>query len=145
MDTRRHHVSTDYFDLVGDTVRADHPVPVELALHHPYAGVVLVWTGGLDDAAGWRERATAVGSPVARVTSWRPARLEVAMPGVVIGGGPALVHACFVDAPVDADGGGAWIDALTVIGDALAGADPWLVAPFVPTVPGTDALLERLW
>jgi hypothetical protein len=151
MDTRRHHVSTDYFDLVGDAARADHPVPVELALHHPYPGLVLVWTGGLDDEPAWRQRATAAGSPVARVTSWRPAALDVAMPGVVIGGGPALVHACFVDAPVDADGGGAWDDVLAAVEGAFGGsasgsrAGPWLVAPFVPTVPGTEAHLDRLW
>jgi hypothetical protein len=145
MDTRRHHVSTDYFDLAGDRVRPDHPVPVELALHHPYPGLVLVWTGGLDDQAEFRERATATGSAVARVTSWRPAVLDVAMPGVVIDGPPAQVHACFVDAPVDADGGGAWADVLTDIGEALGGSSPWLVAPFVPTVPGTEAHLDALW
>jgi hypothetical protein len=148
MDTRRHHVSTDYYDLVDDRARPDHPVPVELALHHPYPGLVLVWTGGPEGRdAGFRERATVAGSPVARVTSWRPAVLDVAMPGAVMGdpGADVRVHACFVDAPVDADGGGAWDDVLAGIGDALGRAEPWLVAPFVPTVPGTEEHLDRLW
>ena len=44
MRSDRTHVSTSYHDLVGATSRVDHPVPVELALHHPYGGLVMVWT-----------------------------------------------------------------------------------------------------
>jgi hypothetical protein len=127
MDPRRHHVSTSYYDLVGVTARDADPVPAELALHHPYAGMVVVWSD--DDVS-----ASLVGGPVAQVVTWTPSSAVPQMPGAVLGDPErrVFVHTCFVD-----DLSQGWPD--------LAGVDALLVAPFVPTVPGTETHLDRLW
>jgi len=158
MDPRRHHVSTAYYDLVGSSRRADHGVPVELALHHPYAGVVVVWTAARDprgDHAGWAAtvlgpRLVVPGSPVAQVVTFRPTALPEpfpTMPGTIIDGesvDDVLVHCCFVDA----DPRVTWPTPLADLAAVLADdpvARPLLIAPFIPTVAGTDAHLDELW
>jgi hypothetical protein len=56
------------------------------------------------------------------------------MPGAVMADPDrdVLVHCCFVD---DLTGGWPTFD----------GVDALLVAPFVPTVPGTETYLDQLW
>jgi hypothetical protein len=130
MDARRHHVSTSYYDLVSVTARDADPVPAELALHHPYPGLVVVWA---DDDVSDR----LVGGPVAQVVAFRPATLPdplPRMPGAVMGDPDrdVVVHCCFVD---DLSSGWPTFD----------GVDALLVAPFVPTVPGTETHLDQLW
>jgi hypothetical protein len=126
MDPRRHHVSTSYYDLVSVTARDADPVPAELALHHPYAGLVVVWSD--EDVS-----AELVGGPVAQVVAWTQADVP-GLPGAVLGEPErrVVVHTCFVD---DLSGGWPTFD----------GVDALLVAPFVPTVPGTEAHLDDLW
>src|SRR3954447_11775105 len=58
MNGDRDHVSTAVYDYVGGTGRGSSPVPAEIALDHPYAGLVLVWIrpeDGVDvrDLAAW--------------------------------------------------------------------------------------------
>ena len=155
MRTDRHHVSTSYYDLVGVTGRGERPVPVELALHHPYPALVMIWTNAEHDheqsAAALRDALVADSSPIGSVVTFRPVVLPPplpAMPGVVIGDdavdpGAVLAHCCFVDADPDA----AWPELLGRVDAALA-ASPvtaLLVAPFVPTVTGTDTYFDELW
>jgi hypothetical protein len=155
MRSDRHHVSTSYYDLVGLDARGSRPVPVELALHHPYDALVMMWTtaatGHEDAAAAMRRALVAEPSPVGLVVTFRPIDLPPplpAMPGVVIGDArvsteQVLAHCCFVDA----DLASSWAGLAPRIGAALAdnGLDPLLVAPFVPTVAGTDTYLDQLW
>jgi hypothetical protein len=164
MNTDRHHVSTSYYDLAGHTPRDKNPVPVELALHHPYPGLVMIWTStsATDHearAAGLRAHLTEGESPISRAVTFRPIVLPdplPAMPGVIIDrgkDGPAagedelatdiLAHCCFVDGDVAAQ----WptVSALIEKSLATAGVDAVLVAPFIPTVPGTDTYLDELW
>jgi len=129
MDQRRHHVSTAYYDLVSVVARDADPVPAELALHHPYAGVVVVWSD--DDQSG-----ALVGGPVAQVVAFRPTVLPdplPRMPGAVMSEPErdVVLHCCFVD---DLSGGWPTFD----------GVDALLVAPFIPTVPGTERYLDEL-
>jgi hypothetical protein len=126
MNTDRHHVSTSYYDLVSVTARDADPVPAELALHHPYAGLVVVWSD--DDVAD-----QLVGGSVGQVVTFRPAAVP-GLPGSVMSDPDrdVLVHCCFVD-----DLSAGWPD--------LTGVDALLVAPFVPTVPGTETYLDELW
>jgi hypothetical protein len=159
MNTDRHHVSTSYYDLAGHTPRDKNPVPVELALHHPFPGLVMIWTSTAASdhearAAALRAHLTEAASPVSRVVTFRPIELPEplpAMPGVVIDdadeGGDTnrniLAHCCFVDGdPVEQ-----WPATATAIEKSLAtsGLDAVLVAPFIPTVPGTDTYLDELW
>jgi hypothetical protein len=68
------------------------------------------------------------------------------MPGVIIGGDPArdvLAHCCFVDRDID--------DSWPAVSERVTraagqpGATLLLVAPFVPTVAGTDTYLDEIW
>jgi hypothetical protein len=63
------------------------------------------------------------------------------MPGVIVDG-PAptgvVVHCCFLTEHP----GVAWTGIETRILDVM---EPLLVAPFVPTVPGTRTHLDQLW
>ncbi len=145
MNTDRHHVSTAYYDVVGTRAARDDGVPVELALYHPYAGLVVIWEANSSTAAA--ERLLSDDLPVDRVVSFRPVELPdplPAMPGVIIGETDAavpsdiVVHCCFLrEYPASA-----WPGVAARIGDVM---DPLLVAPFVPTVPGTRTHLDELW
>jgi hypothetical protein len=164
MNTDRHHVSTSYYDLAGHTPRDKNPVPVELALHHPYPGLVMIWTTTRANdhevrAAGLRGHLTEADSPISRAVTFRPIALPEplpAMPGVIAsqreigrddGDNPddteILAHCCFVDGDVAAQ----WPTTAALIEKALAtaGLEALLVAPFIPTVPGTDTYLDELW
>jgi hypothetical protein len=148
MRTDRRHVSTAYYDLVGATGRGAKPVPMELALAHPYDALVMIWTSaptGHDGAAaGLRASLVDDTSPIGNVVTFREAPVDP-MPGAIIGEtavDPAtvLAHAAFVNGAVDEALVGRITSAI-----AAAGLTPLLVAPFVPTVPGTDIYLDQLW
>ena len=132
MDPRRHHVSTAYYDLVSVTPRDEHSAPAELAVHRAYPGVVVVWAdpGTVDPAA------LATG-PVDQVVTFRNVALPEplpAMPGAVMSEPDRDIelHLCFVD-----DTSGDWATRIDAT-DAL------LVAPFIPTIPGTTTYLDQL-
>ncbi|MCU1378482.1 MAG: hypothetical protein JWN29_1465 [Acidimicrobiales bacterium] len=127
MNTDRHHVSTSYYDLVSVTARDTDPVPAELALHHPYAGLTVVWSN--DEVAD-----RLIGPSVSQVVTFRPAAVA-GLPGSIMSDPDrdVFVHCCFVD------------DLGLDLHEALAGVEPLLVAPFRPTVPGTETYLDELW
>jgi hypothetical protein len=157
MRSDRTHVSTSYYDLQGAASRGDHQVPKELALQHPYGGLVVVWTEGTGDRAAHDAAATALrdglvadSSPIAQVISFRAIRLPEplpAMPGAVPGDAEVrrdvVAHCCFVDADVRQT----WIRTSMAVHEALrtSGATALLVAPFLPAVAGTDTYLDELW
>jgi hypothetical protein len=156
MNPNRHHVSTSYYDLVSVQGRGGQPVPAELAMHHPYQALVMVWTTTDDSgdsaafAAAFGSALTDDDSPVGQVVSFRPYALPAplpTMPGVAIGetiDGAVTAHACFVDAEVISN----WPE---IRGRIEAGADTdpatqiVLAAPFYPAVSGTDTHLDQLW
>jgi hypothetical protein len=158
MRSDRRHISTAYYDLVGVTARGERPVPAELALHHPYAALVMVWSEATASpspeaheswAAGFRAALTGRGSSVGQVVTFRPIELPEPLstvPGAIIGGDPArdvLAHCCFVDVPLEQ----AWRDLSGTVRRAFDDAPivPLLVAPFIPSVTGTDTYLDELW
>ena len=112
--------------------RDDDSAPAELAIHRQYPGVVVVWAdpGTVDPAA-------LVGGPVDQVVTFRSIALPEPlppMPGAVMSEPDRTVevHLCFVD-----DTSGDWADRLDPEGALL-------VAPFIPTVPGTTRYLDQL-
>lgn len=157
MRSDRTHVSTSYYDLSGVHGRGEQPVPPELALQHPYRGLVMVWTQAVTASASheewadtFRRELTIAGSPIGQIVSFRPIDLPAPlpkMPGVIVGDVSArdvLAHCCFVDADVAAS----WLRVSTLLRTALARSSsvvPLLVAPFVPAVAGTDTYLDQLW
>lgn len=132
MDPRRHHVSTSYYDLASTVARDEASPSPELAIHRQYPAVVVVWADpGAVDPAGL------VGGPVDQVVSFRNIALPEplpAMPGAVMSDPerPVEVHLCFVD-----DVSGDWAEWVAPEGALL-------VAPFIPTVPGTTTYLDQL-
>lgn len=133
MDPRRHHVSTSYYDLASVVPRDAGSAPAELAIHRQYPGLVVVWSdpGTVDPSA-------LVGGPVDQVVTFRSIGLPdplPAMPGAVMSDPDRAVelHLCFVDDVTSAD----WATRLDPEGALL-------VAPFIPTVPGTTRYLDEL-
>jgi hypothetical protein len=150
MNPDRHHVSTSYHDLLSVAVRDDRPVPVELALHHHYAGLVMVWTDSpADAAAAFGAALAAPGSAVEQVVSFRPIDLPdplPEMPGAIIGAPVPdgfVAHAAFIDAEPSS----VWPDVTERIRVSVerSGVSLLLAAPFIPSVPGTDRHLDELW
>jgi hypothetical protein len=133
MNPNRHHVSTSYYDLVSVVARDDDSAPAELAIHRQYPGLVVVWAD-----AGTVDPASLVGGPVDQVVTFRNIALPdplPAMPGAVMADPDRAVdvHACFVDSVTSGD----WATRLDPEGALL-------VAPFIPTVPGTTRYLDQL-
>jgi hypothetical protein len=154
MSGDRDHVSTAYYDLVGVSARGARPVPVELALHHPYTALVMIWTEATSPgheawAATFRDGLVTGDSPIGQVVTVRPIVLPPPlpmMPGVIIGGDPTrdvLGHCCFVDRDIT-ESWPALHDRINNLAEK-PGATLLLVAPFVPTVAGTDTYLDELW
>jgi hypothetical protein len=154
MNPNRTHVSSDYFDLVNVSSRPSNRVPPELALHHPYPGLVVVWTGRAAAASAGASRALGDAlvhgeSEIGQVVSFAPTALPPSyppMPGVA----PLMesdkhvhVHCAFIDGDVAAS----WPALRSRIDAAVRSADVELLlaAPFIPTIPGTDAFLDELW
>ena len=141
------------YDLVGEQRRDDDGVPAELVAQHPFDG--LVWTiverdqeRSLDEV---RERLLATlgdaleGSPVATTLAFTPLPKLPWWPAAapeVPGVGDRLVLAHYLDTPPEE----CWerLAGLRDTIDATGIARTLLVAPFVPTVPGTDRYCDEL-
>ncbi|MCU1393466.1 MAG: hypothetical protein JWM34_1894 [Ilumatobacteraceae bacterium] len=150
MRTDRQHVSTAYYDLVGATGRGERAVPIELALHHPYGALVMIWTSGVVDdgeaAADLRAALVADDAPFGTVATFRPTTYP-AMPGAIIGEsdvdpGSVLAHCCFVD---DQTHDAAALRGRAEHAVAGCGLASLLIAPFVPVAAGTDPDATTLW
>lgn len=156
----RTHAHTAIYLHQQDFYRDADPVPMELALIHPYRALVSVHVDRADgirsaDLDGWMstvgaEMALDADSPIGSISTWRPIIPKGNGEGdapMELGTGPGT-HArtclmCFVDG----DTGPAMerIRTLTDELDASAIASVQLVAPFRPTVPGTDRYADQLW
>jgi hypothetical protein len=154
-DERTVQTATTY-DYVGGAFADPDGVPPEQALEHRFPGVVWTWIErdpgtSLDEMRQWLLEehlpATFAGAPVAMTLAftplpkadwWPAAAPEV--PGV--GDRLILVHFLEVD-PRDC-----WADHFAGLGasiDASGKARTLFVAPFIPTVPGTDRYCDELW
>jgi hypothetical protein len=149
-------MSATTYEFVGDVARDDDGVPPELTLAHQYPGAV--WTfierdpeTSLDEVRDWMlgehlplvladapVASTLAFTPMPKAAWWPAAAPEV--PGV----GDRLVLVHFLEtAPTEC-----WDPYFARLGagiDASGKAQTLLVAPFVPTVPGTDRYCDELW
>lgn len=135
------------------------PVPVELALDHPYPGLVTIHlerSPGNDARAFGQWLSTEAlpdllgDSPVHSVSGWTPvsrdpevdgnAPMELGSP---TGGKERLLLLAFCDRPPQEF----WdrIRAFTDHIEASGQARTLLAAPFVTTIPGTDTYTDQLW
>lgn len=155
MFPHRDHVHTFMYVHRWTVGRDEDGVPVELALDHPFEGLISLVVRAHDDTdrraySAWlRDELladTLAGTPLALAAGFTP----IPMPD---------------DAPVDQElpagmdrrqmvllfsqeNPAACVDAWSGLADAVAahgGGTVELVAPFVPTVPGTDTFCDQLW
>ena len=144
------------YDYVGGMFADDDGVPPEQALEHRYPGVVWTWVErtadtSFDELRDWlldeHLPAALAGAPVAMTlgftplpkADWWPAAAPE-VPGV--GDRIMLVHFLETD-PRDC-----WDTHFASLGKSIddsGRARTLLVAPFVPTDPGTDRYCDQLW
>ena len=154
MFEKRDHIYTIIADHDWAHYRDADPVPAELALDHPYPGLVAV-VGGIEDGASredldawYREQYlpdALKGSPVALCLSFTPVPLRGDAPAdVPRSEGRRFVHLYFLEGESTA----AWDAHFAGHAAALAGTGLgrllW-ASPFRPTLPGTDTYTDQLW
>ena len=151
MNPNRDHVSTAAYDLAGSVGRGPAPVPPEIALDHPYAGLVVAWIRGdstesvLAAASALRAERDpellAEGSPIGQIIDFVQVTKEGGLPPLT-GECPEVIRLYFCDQ----DPEHCW-DAFVTLADDVAaqGARLELAAPFIPTIPGTTQYLDELW
>jgi hypothetical protein len=159
MFEERDHVHTLLYRHRFDVGRDPEPVPAELALDHPYKGLVVMWvdapetepaeTARTDLEARLRDDvlpAVLPGSGAGLVVGWEPLPLQVDVPGVARSDSldRRILLLWFLDAePAES--------IATTSGKARelieSGGYGTVVAamPFIPTVPGTDKYTDQLW
>jgi hypothetical protein len=152
MNGEREHVSTSLYDFVGAVNRPDWPVPPEIALDHPYDGLVVVWLDRAATAAGdamvrwacddWLPSLTAADSPIAQALVFTPRDFPNA-PGTGVGVGERVCCAMFLQS----DPREVWAEhfaGLSAVVDGSGVGSVGLAAPFIPVVPGTTTHLDEL-
>jgi hypothetical protein len=153
MNADRDHVSTAVYDYIGATGRGGDPVPPEIALDHPYAGLAVLWIRpadgvSVDELAAWchdaldGDIAAGVGR-IGQVVDFAQRDFPNGAPPLT-GRVEELVRCYFLDA----DPRDVWADELAGIGKAVEAGGRGrveLAVPFIPTVPGTTRYLDELW
>lgn len=155
----RRHTHTGLYDYRGTVYRDADPVPIELALHHRFNGLVNVFlersaeteAGAFED---WLAREPAArlteGGPIAAVSSWRPHPREggptESAPmdlGSSPGGDERTLQLMFVDDEPQS----AWdrVARYAQEIDDSGMARVLFASPFFPTVVGTDTYTDELW
>src|SRR5579859_603679 len=151
MNTDRDHVSTAVYDYLGCTGRGGSPVPPEIALDHPWAGMVAAWLRpdpdvSVVDLAAWARSEldgdlVAGKGPVGQVLDFTQSDFDrMALTGRV----DEVVRCYFLDA----DPREVWEDVFAGLGKTVEAGGRGrveLVAPFIPTIPGTDRYQDELW
>ncbi len=156
MFQERDHVHTLLYRFEWEQRREPGGVPVELALDHPYAGLVAVWvdrsgdTPAEDFSATLREEVLPgmlPGTGAGLVAAFTPIPLLVDAPGDVPRTEPddrrVLTLWFLDDHPNDA-----WDGTVAAFRQQLEGtgrASVVAAVPFIPTVPGTDRYVDQLW
>ncbi len=156
MFEERDHVHTLLYRYAWSANRDADGVPIELALDHPYAGLVAEWVDRAEDV------------PIERLWEWlRHEHLPELLPGTSAG----LVGAftplpLLIDAPgdvprqeasdrrtlllwfLDDSPLEAWDPVVSAHRQALEASGLGTVVaalPFIPTIPGTDTYTDQLW
>jgi hypothetical protein len=151
MNTDRDHVSTAVYDYLGWTGRGRSPVPPEIALDHHWAGMVAAWLRpdpgvSVADLAAWARSEldgdlVAGKGPVGQVLDFTQS--DLGMPALT--GRVDEVVRCYF---LDADPREVWEDVFAGLGKTVEAGGRGrveLVAPFIPTIPGTDRYQDELW
>jgi hypothetical protein len=155
----RTHVHTILATHAGTVYRDADPVPIELALDHPWQGLVTVFIDRADGVsheqllAALAERALPGllgGSPVACASGWLPIPREGDVTqdspmdlGSDPGGPRRSIQLCFLEAdPREVWPG--FVDYAAAV-EATGLGRVALAAPLIPTLVGTDRYTDELW
>lgn len=155
----RRHAHTGLYDHRGTIYRDADPVPIELALHHDYRGLVNVFLERpsslpREELERWLEAEAAprllAGSSVAALSSWSPhptkggptetAPMDL---GSAPGGDERTLQLLFLDD--DPRAGWDRVREYAREIDASGLARVIFASPFFPTVVGTDTYTDQLW
>jgi len=148
----RDHVCTATYEFRGAVLR--DTVPPELACDHRYDGLVAWWLDRRPDATlaeveAWlidELEAVIDGSPLGQSLLFTPRPKPAAWPADLAepeGVGDRLLVLGFLDCD-PREWWGPWFDKLNSRVDGSGIATTALIAPFIPTVPGTDRYLDQL-
>jgi len=153
MNPDREHVSTSLYDFRGATNRPGWPVPPEIALDHPYGGVVVTWLDRAGDASSddvvewvrttWAPRVLTAGAPLAQALVFTPRDFPGA-PGTGAGVDEKVLVAWFLPGDPRDDWAAVESGLVPPLSDASV-ATLGLLAPFIPVIPGTDTYADQLW
>lgn len=155
MFEERDHVHTLLYRYLFEVGRDEDPVPAELALDHPYQGMIAMWVDGAEGIPRYELEArlrdvhlpaVLEGSEAGLVIGWEPLPLQVDVPGVARSESEdrRVLLIWFTDAPPDE----CWRSTVGAARQRIEAADHGTVVasiPFIPTIPGTDTYADRLW
>jgi hypothetical protein len=154
MFSERDHVHTKLYRYAWGAFRDPDGVPAELALDHPYRGLVAVFgeaTTSREDVDAWYRTEhlpqALEASAAAMCLSFRPVGIPDDAPADVprvSGDERRFLHLYFLDR----DPSDVWEEEFAGHGKELEASGMGrvlLAAPFIPTIPGTDTYTDRLW
>ncbi|HVA08365.1 MAG TPA: hypothetical protein VNG12_16645 [Acidimicrobiales bacterium] len=156
MFEERDHVHTLLYNFCWEYRRDHDGVPVEVALDHPYRGLVSVFIDRAEDVSNeqlWEwlrtEHLPALlpGSDADLVAAFTPIALEVDAPGDVpreAASDRRTLLLWFLSTPPEV----AWGPVIAEHRRLLEGSGKGTVVaalPFIPTIPGTDTYTDKLW
>jgi hypothetical protein len=152
----RDHVHTLLYRFAWEQRRDPDGVPVELALDHPFGGLVSVWIDRADDVtteelSDWLRSehlpGLLPGTDAALVAAFTPLPLLIDAPGDVPRTEETdrrILLLWFLDASPTAS----WEPVIAEQRRRLEASGKGTVVaaiPFIPTIPGTDTYTDRLW
>jgi hypothetical protein len=154
MFAERDHIHTLLYRFAWSVSADPDGVPPELALDHPYAGLVAVFTdavGDRDSTGEWLRTdvfpTLLADLPRSQVVTFTPLPLLIDAPGDVPRSEPddgRLLHLFFLaDDPRES-----WASTFGSLGprlDSSGRAHVVWAGPFIPTIPGTDTYTDELW
>jgi hypothetical protein len=154
----RTHAHTALYTFGAAHYRDADPVPVDLALDHPFAGLASIFVDRADgvshaDLDAWidgegYDGLLGDGSPVAIAATWEPVRPKGDTRAPMdLGSGPGGPERSMLLAFLTTDPATAW-PTIEAWSGALEGAGIGAVrfaGGFLPTIPGTDTYSDELW
>jgi hypothetical protein len=156
MFQERDHVHTLLYDFAWEHRREPDGVPVELALDHPYRGLVAVFVDRSDDITNdelwsWLRSehlpSLLPGTDADLVAAFTPIALEVDAPGDVpreSARDNRTLLLFFLNTPPEVAWEPVFVEHLRRLEESgRAGVVAML--PFIPTIVGTDIYTDRLW
>lgn len=160
----RQHAHTSLYFITDADKRVESGVPAHMALDHPYKGLVSIhvdrpegvsqgdlvdWFRDSGSDALFGDGQGGETSPVDQILHWRPVipKGEEGKAPMKLGSGPGTRQRSMQLLFLTDDPRNVWDRVRTYASDLQGSGlgEVRLVAPFIPTVPGTDKYTDELW